>query len=37
MIISRFEGIVRGNVVVEGMIKGIPIPVEALTGQKPAS
>ena len=37
MIISRFEGIVGENVVVEGVIKGIPIPIEALTGQKPAS
>ena len=37
MIISRFEGIVRGSVVVEGVIKGIPIPIEALSGQKPAS
>ena len=26
MIISRFQGVVRGNVVVEGIIKGIPIP-----------
>ena len=31
MIISRFQGVVRGNVVVEGIIKGIPIPVEALS------
>jgi 3-hydroxyacyl-[acyl-carrier-protein] dehydratase len=34
MIISRFQGVVRGNVVVEGVIKGIPIPVEALTQGK---
>lgn len=31
MIISRFQGVVRGNIVVEGIIKGIPIPVEALS------
>jgi 3-hydroxyacyl-[acyl-carrier-protein] dehydratase len=36
MIISRFEGVVGENIVVEGKIKGIPIPVEALTSQKPA-
>ena len=39
MIISRFQGVVRGNVVVEGTIKGIPIPIEALSarssGQSP--
>ncbi len=33
MIISRFQGVVRGNVVVEGVIKGIPIPIEALTAR----
>lgn len=33
MIISRFEGVVGDRVVVEGIIKGIPIPVEALSGQ----
>jgi 3-hydroxyacyl-[acyl-carrier-protein] dehydratase len=33
MIISRFQGVVRGNVVVEGIIKGIPIPIDALTGR----
>lgn len=38
MIISRFQGVVRGNVVVEGIIKGIPIPVDALTqGAAPAA
>ncbi len=31
MIVSRFQGVVRNNVVVEGVIKGIPIPVEALS------
>lgn len=34
MIVSRFQGVVKGNVVVEGIIKGIPIPVEALSGQR---
>ena len=33
MIISRFQGVVRGNVVVEGIIKGIPIPIEALNAR----
>lgn len=33
MIISRFQGVVRGNVVVEGIIKGIPIPIEALSAR----
>ncbi len=31
MIVSRFQGVVRNNVVVEGVIKGIPIPIEALS------
>lgn len=30
MIVSRFQGFVRDSVVVEGELKGIPIPVEAL-------
>jgi 3-hydroxyacyl-[acyl-carrier-protein] dehydratase len=33
MLVSRFQGVVGENVVVEGIVKGIPIPVEALTGQ----
>ncbi len=33
MIVCRFQGVVRNNVVVEGGIKGIPIPVEALTAK----
>ena len=39
MIVSRFQGVVKENVVVEGVIKGIPIPVDALTGRpaEPAS
>jgi 3-hydroxyacyl-[acyl-carrier-protein] dehydratase len=31
MLVSRFQGVVRDSVVVEGMLKGIPIPVDALT------
>ena len=31
MLISRFQGVVGSSVAVEGIIKGIPIPVEALT------
>lgn len=30
MIVCRFQGVVRGNVVVEGILKGVPIPTEAL-------
>lgn len=30
MIVCRFEGYVRESVVVEGVIKGIPLPVEAV-------
>jgi len=33
MLVSRFQGVVKGNIVVEGIVKGIPIPVEALKGQ----
>ncbi len=36
MIVSRFQGVVRENVVVEGIIKGIPIPTEALTARASA-
>jgi len=32
MIYSRFQGLVRGNVAIEGTLKGIPIPIEALKG-----
>lgn len=34
MIISRFQGVVRQNVAVEGIIKGIPIPIEALSARQ---
>ena len=30
MIVCRFQGVVKDRVVVEGILKGIPIPVEAL-------
>jgi 3-hydroxyacyl-[acyl-carrier-protein] dehydratase len=30
MIVCKFQGVVRGSVVVEGILKGIPIPTEAL-------
>ena len=33
MLVSHFQGVVGENVVVEGVVKGIPIPVEALGGQ----
>jgi 3-hydroxyacyl-[acyl-carrier-protein] dehydratase len=36
MIISRFQGVVKENVVVEGIIKGVPIPIAALTAQPSA-
>jgi len=34
MLVSRFQGVVGDAVVVEGVIKGIAIPVEALSGQQ---
>ncbi len=30
MIVSKFQGIVRGNIAVDGSLKGIPIPIDAL-------
>ena len=30
MIVCRFQGIVRGNIVVDGTIKGVPLPVDYL-------
>lgn len=39
MIVCKFQGVVKDRVVVEGILKGIPIPVEALqqlkSGQRP--
>lgn len=34
LIVCRFQGVVRGNLVLEGILKGIPIPVDALTALK---
>jgi 3-hydroxyacyl-[acyl-carrier-protein] dehydratase len=33
MLVSRFQGIVRDSLVVEGVLKGVPIPVDALPRQ----
>ncbi len=30
MIVCRFQGLVRDNIVVDGIIKGVPLPVDAL-------
>jgi hypothetical protein len=30
MIVCRFQGLVRDRIVVDGMIKGVPLPVDAL-------
>jgi hypothetical protein len=30
MIVCRFQGIVRDNIVVDGVIKGVPLPVDYL-------
>jgi 3-hydroxyacyl-[acyl-carrier-protein] dehydratase len=39
MIVCKFQGVVKDRIVVEGVLKGIPIPVEALqklkAGQRP--
>ena len=39
MIVCKFQGVVKDRIVVEGILKGIPIPVEALqklkSGQRP--
>ena len=32
MIICKFQGLVRDNIVVDGIIKGVPLPVDALSG-----
>ena len=31
MIVARFQGVVNGNLVLEGSLRGIPIPVEMVT------
>jgi 3-hydroxyacyl-[acyl-carrier-protein] dehydratase len=33
MLVSRFQGVVKESVVVEGVLKGIPIPIDALSQQ----
>ena len=35
LIISAFQGVVNNNIVFEGELKGIPIPVDALKGAQP--
>jgi len=30
MIVCRFQGLVRESIVVDGVIKGVPLPIEAL-------
>ena len=32
MIVCRFQGLVRDRIVVDGIIKGVPLPVDALAG-----
>jgi len=32
MIVCRFQGLVRESIVVDGIIKGVPLPVDALSG-----
>ena len=34
LIVCRFQGVVKRNIVVEGILKGIPIPVEYLASKK---
>ena len=33
MIVARFQGVVDENLVLEGVLRGIPIPIEAVTSQ----
>ena len=35
LLVCRFQGIVGRNIVVDGQLKGIPIPVGALKGNSP--
>lgn len=37
MIVARFQGVVNGNLVLEGSLRGIPIPVEMVTAQRDAA
>jgi len=34
MIVCRFQGLVRENIVVDGVIKGVPLPVDAIAGAR---
>ena len=34
MIVCRFQGLVNESIVVEGLIKGVPLPVDFLTGEQ---
>ncbi len=36
LIVCRFQAFVKTNLVLEGILKGIPIPVDALAGAKPS-
>ena len=33
MIVARFQGVVDGQIVLEGVLRGIPIPIESVTKQ----
>jgi len=35
MIVCRFQGLVRESIVVDGIIKGVPLPTDALAGAGP--
>lgn len=35
MLVSRFQGVVKDSIVVEGILKGVAIPVDALKDQQP--
>lgn len=37
MIVSRFQGLVNDNVVCEGNIKGVPLPIEQLMKEQPSA
>jgi hypothetical protein len=34
MIICRFQGIVRENIVVDGVIKGVPLPADFISAAR---
>jgi 3-hydroxyacyl-[acyl-carrier-protein] dehydratase len=37
IVVSRFQGFVRDNLVCEGQIKGVPLPLDRLAGPQPAA